>query len=181
MTSGRIASLVAALALATVPLAGCGGDDETTSEDWAGGVCNELSTWVTDVEDTIRSLADQGLDLDREAVEDAAGDIGDATDELFAGIEDLDRPETGAAGEAQNELAELETELQQQLDDVEEAIDSGPQGLATVTSAISEAAAAVTAAFESLQGLGDELQDAFENADDCVSFREQLEETGTGG
>ena len=182
VTSGRLASLVAALALLTVPvLAGCGGDDETTSEDWAGGVCSEFSTWVTSVEDTIRSLVDQGLDVDRAAVEDAVDDIRGATDDLFDGLGDLDQPETGAAADAQSELDDLETELRQQADEVEEAVQSGPLALATVTTAISAAAAAVTAAFESLQALGGELQDAFESADDCTSFREQLEETDTGG
>lgn len=182
MTSGRLASLVAALALLTVPvLAGCGGDDESASEEWAGDVCSELSTWVTDVEDTIRSLVDQGLDVDRETVQDAVGDIAQSTDDLVEGLGDLGRPETDAAEEAQSELDDLEAELRQQLGDVEESVESGPLAIGTLTSAISTAAAAVSATVENLSGVDDELRAAFESADDCQSFREQLEQTETGG
>lgn len=168
--------LVAVLALAA---AGCGGDDESAGDEFAGGVCSELSTWVTDVEDTIRSLADQGLDLDPDTVQDATGDIRAATDDLVEGLGDLEVPE--GADEARSELDELEAELRRQLDEVEEAVESGPLGLAAVTGAISAAAAAVTGAFENLQALGGEVGSSFEDADDCTSFREQIEETETGG
>ena len=52
VTIRRLALLAAVLALATTPaLAGCGGDDEESAgEQWAGGVCSQLSTWVTSVE-----------------------------------------------------------------------------------------------------------------------------------
>ena len=181
MTPGRLALLAATLALATVPLlAGCVGDDESASEEWAGGVCSELSTWVTDVEDTIRSLVDEGLDVDRETVQDAVGDISQSTDDLVEGLGDLGRPETDAGEEAQSELDDLEAELRQQLGEVEESVESGPLAIGTLTSAISTAAAAVNATFENLSGVDDELRAAFESSDDCQSFRDQLERTETG-
>jgi len=181
VTPGRLALLAATLALATVPLlAGCGGDDESASEEWAGGVCSELSTWVTDVEDTIRSLVDEGLDVDRETVQDAVGDISQSTDDLVEGLGDLGRPETDAGEEAQSELDDLEAELRQQLGEVEESVESGPLAIGTLTSAISTAAAAVNATFENLSGVDDELRAAFESSDDCQSFRDQLERTETG-
>ena len=171
MTPGRLALLAATLALATVPLlAGCGGDDESASEEWAGGVCSELSTWVTDVEALV----------DRETVQDAVGDISQSTDDLVEGLGDLGRPETDAGEEAQSELDDLEAELRQQLGEVEESVESGPLAIGTLTSAISTAAAAVNATFENLSGVDDELRAAFESSDDCQSFRDQLERTETG-
>jgi hypothetical protein len=181
VTFGRLATLAAALTLATVPLlAGCGGDDESSSEEWAGSVCSELSTWVGDVEDTIRSLVDQGLDVDRETVRDAVDDIAQSTDDLVEGLQDLGPPDTEAGSEAKSELDDLESELRRQLDEVEKSVESGPLAIGTLTAAISTAAAAVNATFQNLSAAGDELRDAFENAGDCQSFREQLEQTETG-
>ena len=51
------------LALATIAVAGCGGDEESASEQWAGDVCSQLSTWVTGVEEAVRSLTDNPLSL----------------------------------------------------------------------------------------------------------------------
>ena len=44
-------------------VAGCGGDEENASEQWAGDVCSELSTWVTDVEEVVTSLTANALSL----------------------------------------------------------------------------------------------------------------------
>jgi hypothetical protein len=173
--------LAIVLALATMPLvAGCGGEDESAGEQWAGDVCSELSTWVTSVEEAVRSLTDKGLSLDKASVQAATEDVRQATDELVDGLEELGPPETDAGEQARGELDELGTQLGAQLDDVEQAAESGSLSLVTITSALAAAASAVRSTFESLQSLdtGGELRDGFENAGSCDSFRQQVDTIG---
>jgi uncharacterized phage infection (PIP) family protein YhgE len=177
----RLGLLAVVLALATTPLlAGCGGDDESASEQWAGDVCSELSTWVTSVEEAVRSLTDNPLSLDKAAVQAATEDVRDSTDELVDGLADLGPPETEAGEQARSELDELGTQLRQQLDEVEKTLDTGSLSLVTVTSALAAAASAVRSTFESIQslGAGEELRDGFENASSCDSFRQQVDTIG---
>ncbi len=179
MVVRRLAALLAVVALTAPVLAGCGGSDESATEEWAGSVCSELSSWVSGVEGAIQSLTEGGIP-DEEAVTDAVDDVRGSTEDLTNGLQDLGRPETEAGDQAQAEVEQLGSELQEQLDEVEQAVE-GPLGVETisaVTGAISAAAAAVSSAFESLQSLdgGDELRDAFESSGDCDSFQEQLDE-----
>jgi hypothetical protein len=172
-------ALVFALAL-TPAVAGCGGDEESASEQWAGDVCSQLSTWITGVEDAVRSLTDNPLSLDKAAVQAATEDVKGATDELVDELADLGPPETEDGEKARSELDELGTQLQQQLDDVEQEADAGSLSLETVTSAIATAASAVRSTFESLQSLdsGKELRDGFEDAESCDSLRQQVDTIG---
>ena len=182
VTIRRLALLAAVLALATTPaLAGCGGDDEESAgEQWAGGVCSQLSTWVTSVEEAVTSLAANPLSLDKEAVQAATEDVKGATDELVDGLADLGPPETEAGDQAKSELDELGTQLQQQLDEVEQAADADSLSIVTVTAALATASSAVRSSFESLESIDSdgELRDGFENAESCDSLREQVDTIG---
>ena len=181
VTPRRLGLLAVVLALVTVPvLGGCGGEEESASEQWAGDVCSQLSTWVTSVEETVRSLADEGLSLDEASVEAATEDVKAATDELVDGLADLERPETEAGEQARSELDELGTQLRQQLDEIEQAVEAGSLSLVTVTAALATAAATVTSTFETLQSLDsdEELRDGFEDAGSCDSLRQQADTIG---
>jgi hypothetical protein len=172
-------ALVLALAL-TFAVAGCGGDEESESEEWAGDVCAELSTWVTSVHDAIGSLTGSPLSLDKDDVQAATEDVKVATDDLVDGLGDLQPFETESGDQARDDLAELETQLRQQLDEIEQASESGSLSLVTVTSALTTAATAVRSTFESLQSLDSdgELRDGFENAPACDSLRQQVDTIG---
>ena len=177
----RLGLLAVVLVLVATPaLAGCGGDEENATEQWAGEVCSQLSTWVTGVEEAIKPLTDNPLSLDKTAVQVATEDVKGATDELVDSLADLGRPETEAGEQAKSELDELATQLQQQIDDVEQAAESGSLSLVTVTSALAAASAAVRSSFESIQSLdgGEELRDGFEDAAACDSLREQVDTIG---
>ena len=167
--------------IAVLVLAACGGDDgSASSEDYANDVCSSLSTWVADVEQTVRSLTDQGLSISRDDIQSAFDETKDATDSMVNDLEQLGTPETEDGQQAMDELDELATQLREQLDAIEQAIDSGG-GVAAiaaqVSTAVSAAANAVKTTFENLRGLdpGGELRDAFENAEECDSLSEQLE------
>jgi len=173
--------LAVALALATTPvLAGCGGGEESASEQWADDVCTELSTWVTEVEEAVTSLTADALSLDEAAVQAAIEDVDSATDELVGGLAELEPPETEAGEQARNELDELGTQLTDQVEEVEGAAETGSLGLVPVTAALATAAAAVGSTFESLQSLdaGGDLRDGFEHASSCDSFRQQADTIG---
>ena len=180
----RIAPL---LLLAVLVLAGCGGDDgSSASEDYANSVCSDLSTWVTDVQGTVQNLTDQGLSITRDDIQQAYDDAKESTDTMVNDIQQLGPPETEEGTQAKSELDDLATELQQQLDVIEQAINSGG-GLAsiaaTVTTAVSTAANAVNSTYQSLQNLNPpgELRDAFENSDDCNSLQDQIANLRSGG
>ena len=119
--------LALVLALAILPaVAGCGGsDEENASEQWAGDVCSQLSTWVTGVEEAVRSLTENPLSLDKAAVQAATEDVKGATDKLVDGIAALGPPDTESGEQAKSELDDLGTQLQQQLDDVEQQAEAG--------------------------------------------------------
>jgi len=174
-----------ALVLATaLLLASCGGDEPSASEEYANSVCSSLSAWVTDVQATTQSLQESGLSTSREDIQSAFDQTKDATDALVNDLEQAGAPETEDGRAAKEQLDALATQLRQQLDLIQQALDSG-QGLtaiaATVSTAVSAAANAVNTTYENLKGLdpAGELQDAFENSDDCNSLGDQLADIGS--
>jgi small-conductance mechanosensitive channel len=180
----RAAGGVVLLIVVVLALAGCGGDDSSASEDYANSVCSSLSTWVSEVQETVQSLTDAGLATSREDVQTAFDEAKDATETLVNDLDQLGPPETEDGEQAKSELDTLGTELTQQLDAIEEALDSGGGAAAIaaeVTAAISAAATAVKTAYEDLRGLdpAGELQESFEDSDDCDALGEQLDEIGS--
>ena len=169
---------------AVVVLTGCGGDSgSSASEDYANNVCSDLSTWVTDVNGAITSLTDAGLATDRDDVQSSVDQATEATNDLLSSLEGLGQPETDAGEQAKSELDSLGATLRQQIETVEQALDADTGAVAlaaAVTAALSTAASAVESTYNDLRGLdpGGELEDAFQNADDCESLREQVDEIG---
>jgi membrane protein implicated in regulation of membrane protease activity len=184
--AAKAAGSMLLLVVLVLSLAACGGDDESASEEYANGVCSSLSTWVTDIEETVRSLTDAGLSVTREDIQTAFDESRDATDTLVNDLEELGPPETDDGQAAQEQLDGLATQLRQQLDLIQEAIDSGG-GLtaiaASVSTAVAAAANAVNTTYQNLQGLdpAGELGDAFDSSDDCESLQSELDEIGSGG
>jgi membrane protein implicated in regulation of membrane protease activity len=165
-------------------LAGCGGDDSSASENYANGVCLSLSSWVTDVQETVQSLTDAGLGTSREDLQASWDETKDATETLVNDLEQLGPPETEDGEQAKSELDALGTELTQQIDAIEQALDSGggvTAVAAEVSAAISAAANAVKTTYQDLQGLdpAGELREAFEDSDDCGALEDQLDEIGS--
>jgi membrane protein implicated in regulation of membrane protease activity len=179
---GRLGLLAVVL---VVGLAGCGGDDDDNSaESWASSVCSDLSTYATDVENSTQSLTDAGLAVDTDDIRTAITDVKDATNTLGNELEALGVPETEGGQQAKSELDDLTTELNTQVESVEQALDADmgrAELLTAATTAISAAANSVKSTFESLEGIdpGGELQDGFANSDDCESLRDQLNDIGS--
>jgi membrane protein implicated in regulation of membrane protease activity len=172
------------LVVVVLALAGCGGDDSSASEDYADGVCMSLSTWVTEVQETVQSLTDAGLATSREDLQASWDETKDATETLVNDLEQLGPPETEDGEQVKSELDALATELTQQVDAIEQALNSGggvTAVAAEVSTAISAAANAVETTYQDLRGLdpAGELREAFEDSDDCDALEEQLDEIGS--
>ena len=180
----RAAGSAGLMVFLVLALAGCGGDDSSASEDYADGVCMSLSTWVTEVQETVQSLTDAGLATSREDLQASWEETKDATETLVNDLEQLGPPETEDGERVKSELDALGTELTQQIDAIEQALNSG-SGVtaiaAEVSTAISAAANAVETTYQDLQGLdpAGELREAFEDSDDCDALEEQLDEIGS--
>jgi hypothetical protein len=175
---------ISALAVAVL-LAGCGGDSgSSASEDYANSVCGDLSTWVTDVNGAITSLTDAGLATDKEDVQSAVDQATGATNDLLSSLEALGPPETDGGQKAKSELDSLGSTLRTQIETIEQALDADTGAVAlaaTVTAALSTAASAVESTYNDLRGLdpGGELEEGFQNADDCKSLRDQVDAIGS--
>jgi hypothetical protein len=168
-------------------LAGCGGGDDndsSASENYANSVCGDVSTWVADQKDTLKSLQDAGLSIIKEDIEAAVGDVRDSTQVLVMDLGELDAPETDDGQKAKSELESLGTTLTQQVDTVQQALDANtglPALASTVTTALSTATNEVKSTFDELKNLDSgELKDAFEDSDECTMLREAVEGTDSG-
>jgi hypothetical protein len=184
---GNCCRSLAGLVVATLLLAGCGGDDdEGASESYASSVCTELSEWVTSIDGAISSLTEGGLSADRQGLEAAVQEATVATDELVDDLAELEPPETDAGDQAKEELDRLATELRQQVGTIETALESDSSAAAftiVVSTAVSTVTTAASSTFDNLEQLdpGGELEEAFRDSTDCDSFREQLGDLGSGG
>jgi methyl-accepting chemotaxis protein len=181
--AGRLGAVALVLGLA-LAAAGCGGDDQRDVESWANAVCGDLSEWITDVNDAVRSLTEDGLAFDEGDIRDAVDQANEATDELSDDLRRLGPPETESGQEVEETLEALRSELEEQADRVERAVtgSSAPLELAgVVAAAVAIAVDELKEAIATLRGLdpSGELEAAFDNAGDCDSLREQIDEIGS--
>jgi hypothetical protein len=175
MTTRRVAALVAVAAVAAFA-AGCGGDDESSAESWAGNVCTAFSDWrdaVTEAGESLRAGPTTADDL-----EAAVDDLGQATEDFVDDLRGLGQPETDAGQEAQDALDVLADDVEQDLEDLESALEGveGVQGAleaaGVVATILSTMGAQLGAAFDELEQLdpAGELSDAFESSEACSSL-----------
>ena len=168
-----LAAVAAALALA----AGCGGGNDTSAaEEWAGSVCSAASTWTSSIQSISETLKQ---DPTQAGAEKALADLKSSTQTLVDDLKGLGPPETDAGQEAEDSLNTLADNLDQSMSTIESAIDgvSGASGVLSAISVVSGALATmgqnITSTVDSLQQLdgGQELKDAFEQADSCADLR----------
>ena len=154
--------------------AGCGGDDDggggSSATDWANGLCSAITQWTESVQETSASL--QGGNLSEDSLKDAADDFKSATQEFVDEVRGLGAPDTEAGDEAKEQLDELADSVDENVKELEDAVEGG-RGLAATVSAVTGALSAMgqqlAAAFSSLEQLdaGGELEDAFRDAESC--------------
>ena len=159
--------------------AGCGGSDDETSgaSDWANSVCSAVATWKTSVSSAATSI--QGGNLSENSLKSAVDDVSDATKTLSDDLKDAGRPETADGQKAKDVVDQLAGQIEDGVQTISDAVDdvSGAAGLLAVISTITGTLATmgdqVGAAVDQLEQLdpAGELNDAFNNADECSSLR----------
>jgi hypothetical protein len=175
----RVAAVAAVLVLA-LAAAGCGGDNSNdATQQWADSVCTNLNTWVTSLQSSVKNVTDKGLSVQKSDIQTAADEAKTATDDLVSNLKSLGAPDTEAAQQAQSDLEDLGTELQQQVDTVQQAsaANTGTLQLAqTVSSAASASAAAAKSTFDSIKAIDTgELKSAFEDSDSCKTLSDSIQ------
>ena len=170
----RVFALVLILAVAVLA-AGCG-DDESSPEEWANGVCSAFSDWqasITAAGEELRSGA-----TTRDDLEAAADDLEEATDEFVDEIRGLDELETENGQQAKEALDQLADDVDQNKEDIQETV-SGASGVEEIVAAVQAIATTlstmgqqVQSTFQELEQLdaGSELSEAFESAEDCQAL-----------
>jgi hypothetical protein len=175
----RLTALFVALALL---LAGCGSDSEDSSAEmaWADGFCTALDTWTTSLTSIGETLKDVE-NLSAAKVEQAAGDLTDANDQLADDVQALGRPPETAGPEARAAVQSLSNSLEAQAAQIEAAVQgiSSPQEVLQAVTAVSGAIVAmstdISATLTELESLDakEEWQQAFEEAPACRSLQQR--------
>jgi hypothetical protein len=173
----RTVAALAALVLSLGVVAGCAGDDEpdeNATAAWADSFCTATLAWSTEVQRIAEDLGDfQGLSS--AAISGAADQARDATDDFVSEVRGLGSPETEGGDEIESSLETLATEIEGEMDEIEDAVDD-LQGLSGIVTAGRDVAASVSAMFVSLQRVFEtfeesdpagELETAFEQSDAC--------------
>ena len=156
--------------------AGCGGDDESSTEEWANGVCTAFTDWRDAVTEAGESL--QAGSLDQDSLGDAVDELQEATDTFAEDLRDLPELETDAGEEARQTLDQLADDVDQTKEDIRSAVGGaeGVQGVveagAAIATTLAQMGQQLGTAFEQLDQLdaSGELSDAFESADACESL-----------
>jgi len=171
----RLISLTSFVVAIAVLAAGCGGDDASATEQWAGDVCTSASTWRDSVE---RAAGSIGAGSGGQSIEQALDDVDHATQTFTDAIDALGAPGTEAGDEADAVITELSGDLEAQVAVIRDAVGGGKSVLETATAtaaAVASMRESVSRSFDELRELdaGGELSDAFEDADECDDIRDE--------
>jgi hypothetical protein len=169
---------LAALVLSFLLVAGCGGSssNESSAEEWAGGLCSALTTWTGSVKSSANSLKGN---LSEDGLKSAAGDIKSASDTLVGDLKDLGKPDTKAGQDAKDAVDQLSSEVEDDVQEIQSTVDkaSGVQGVLAAASSISATLSkmgnqinSAASKLDSADASG-ELKQAFQDAPACKDLR----------
>jgi hypothetical protein len=169
----------AASLLCALTLSACGGDneDKTVSPgEWATTFCTDVDQWKSSLA-TVR--ASFGGNLTPENAQDAADQVGDATETLVGDLQDLGKPDIEAGQQARDDVDKLSDELQKGSDEVQRAADAVssasdvPQAAATIAAAAREASTEVASTLASLEQIEPqgELASALKQSPACKDLK----------
>ncbi|WP_299931517.1 hypothetical protein [uncultured Nocardioides sp.] len=154
-------------------------DEPTAAETWASDVCSTVGAWTTTVEDA-RTTLSTPRDLSVDELEATVTEVSDATSTLVDDLGGLGTPDTESGDEAEQRIASLSEQLQEQAAVVEDGSGGEPQGMeelltrvSTVTGAVAQMISDTQAAVADLRTLdgAQELEDAFSSAASCEDLR----------
>ena len=172
-------SLLTSVLVALFLAAGCGGDEESSSQAWVNDFCSAAADWRTSLEDTV-SQFQSPTDLSADSVRGAIDDGLEATETFVDDVRALGRPETEAGQEAAAVVDSMTSEIQSTVDDLRSTFDSGGDSLPELVGKLSQASEQIDqmgqelqSSLDELEGLdgGQELTDELESNEDCDAAR----------
>jgi hypothetical protein len=172
------AILGAAVLLTAFTLSACGGDsgDKTVSpSEWANSLCTDLGQWKSSINDARASFAGN---LSPSNAQDAANEVGDATETLVGDLQDLGKPETEDGQQAKDDVDELSDKLQKSSDEIQRAADAVssasdlPQAATSIAATSTQVKNDITSTMTSLKQLEPqgELKTAIDQSSACQSL-----------
>ena len=180
----RLGLLVAVSVTAAALAAGCGGDSSQSAaaEEWADGVCTAITTWKTDVAaistEAAKAITEPGAT--RGDVTTAVDDGLQATETLVDDLQKLGPPDTPEGADAKKEIDAFLEDAEGSADEVRTTLAGLPE-TGSVTALVTELSGLATnlqstiesgrALVNTLQDLGGDLRDGFENAESCQELR----------
>jgi uncharacterized phage infection (PIP) family protein YhgE len=165
---------------ATLLVAGCGGGGgSNATANWANDFCQAIANWTTSIQGAGETL--RSGNVSAQSLKDSAGDIKDATNTFASDLRDLDKPDTEAGDKAKEQLDKLAGQIEDDADEIQEAVEGADsladaqKALATVGTTLATMSSQITSALSEIGTLDPdgELQDAFNDADQCQKLRNQ--------
>jgi hypothetical protein len=162
--------------------AGCGGEEESASEAWAGDFCSAASEWRSSIDEAIAEFGDPA-DLSVNSLRGAIDDGLAATETFVDDLRALGAPETEAGQEAAGIVDSMASDLEADVDQLRSAFETETSTVAELlqrageaTSLIGQMAQELQGSVQELEGLepADELRDALEDNEDCEGARAGL-------
>ena len=155
--------------------AGCGGEEESASEAWAGDFCSAAADWRSSIDEAIAQVGDPA-NLSFESLRGAIDDGLSATETFVADIREIGPPETEAGQEAAGIVDSMASDLESDVDQLRSALEtessSVPELLEKAGQAstlIGQMAQQLQSSVQELEGLepADELGNALRDNEDC--------------
>jgi hypothetical protein len=136
---------------------GCGGEDESASEAWAGDFCSAAAEWRSSVDEAIAQVGDPA-DLDFESLRGAIDDGLGATETFVADLRALGPPETEAGQEAAGIVDSTADELDSDVDELRSALETESSSVPELLEKAGQATALIGQMAQELQGSVQELE-----------------------
>jgi archaellum component FlaC len=179
-------ALAACLASFALFAAGCGGDDESSSQttteastgasidEWADSFCSALTTWKNDLEEAAEPLTDLSS-LSEESLQQAADEAKTATETLSESLNSLGRPDISSGEQVRSSVQDLATDVENGADEIEAAVEGVasvadiPSAIDTITTTVTDMGAEVDGAVQTLEDAdpSGQLVTAFADTDSC--------------
>jgi uncharacterized protein YoxC len=178
--------LAACFASCVLFAAGCGGEDESSSQtsieastgastgEWAESFCSALRTWKDDLEEAAEPLTDLSS-LSEESLRQAAEEAKRATETLSESLNGLGRPDISSGEQVRSSVQDLATDVENGANEIETAVEGVasvadiPSVIDTITATVTDMGTEVDGAVQTLEDAdpSGELVTAFADADSC--------------
>lgn len=166
----------AAVVAAAILAAGCGGNDQPSTSEWADGLCSAITTWTSSLSSIASTLQSGGLNKD--SLTSAADDAKSSTDEFTSTLDDLGKPDIESGQQAQDAVDQLSSEIKAYIETIQNAVNdaSGVSGILSavtvIKDTITKAGTQVSSTITSLKDIDakGELESAFTNASSCQNL-----------